>query len=107
MENINYTIALNLSNSLLITFNAGTSYPQYWIRDINTFIEVALKNVKQSEAREVLLKFLKHQQLNGTIVDGFEESLLKVKLFKNSVETDQETSMIQAIYKYIQLTNDT
>ena len=47
-----------------------------------------------------------YQQFNGTIVDGFEENKHKTDVFKNSVETDQETSLILAFHKYIKITND-
>ena len=102
-------------------FNAGDGYPQVWIRDLNTFIETSLKVYSKDSVRNNLLNFLKLQQPNGEIVDGY---VLKGHVtwddpniytsvndtahvaFKNTVETDQETSLIQAFSKYIKVTGD-
>lgn len=102
-------------------FNAGDGYPQVWIRDFNTFIETSCKVYSSDSIRKNLLTFLKLQQANGEIVDGY---VLKGHVtwndpniytsdndhthvgFKNTVETDQETSLIQAIAKYIRITGD-
>ena len=103
-------------------FNAGDGYPQVWIRDLNTFIETSLQVYNVDTIRKNLLTFLYLQQPNGEIVDGY---VLKGHVswndpniyysmydtthvgFKNTVETDQETSLIQAIGKYIRVTGDT
>jgi len=102
-------------------FNAGDGYREVWIRDYNTFIELASKVFPKEELKENLLVFLRMQGEDGNIIDGFTpiEKVGKVaydfsysKLepryaaHKNSVETDQESSLIQAVYKYIQLTGD-
>ncbi len=102
-------------------FNAGDGYPQVWIRDFNTFIETSCKVYSRDSIRANLLTFLRLQQSNGEIVDGY---VLKGHVtwndpniytspndpshvgFKNTVETDQETSLIQAIAKYIRITGD-
>lgn len=102
-------------------FNAGDGYPQVWIRDMNTFLETSMKVYSRDTIRTNLLTFLRLQQPNGEIVDGF---VLKGRNtwhdpmiytnpdydahigFKNTVETDQETSLIQAFYKYIQASGD-
>jgi hypothetical protein len=103
-------------------FNAGDGYPQVWIRDLNTFIETSLKVYNVDTIRKNLLTFLYLQQPNGEIVDGYvlkghvswnDPNIYYSTLdtthvgFKNSVETDQETSLIQAISKYIRVTGDT
>jgi glycogen debranching enzyme len=102
-------------------FNAGDGYREVWIRDYNTFIELASQVFPKEELKENLLVFLRMQGEDGNIIDGFTpiEKVGKVaydfsysKLetryvaHKNSVETDQESSLIQAVYKYIQLTGD-
>jgi hypothetical protein len=103
-------------------FNAGDGYPQVWIRDLNTFIEISSEVYDHKTIRDNLLTFLKLQQANGEIVDGYAMKghvtwgdpniytspydTLHVG-FKNTVETDQETSLIQAIGKYITITHDT
>ena len=102
-------------------FAAGDGYPQVWIRDMNTFIETSCKVYDHQIIRENLVNFLRLQQPNGEIVDGY---VLKGHVtwddpniytspadtlhvgFKNTVETDQETSLIQAIGKYIKITGD-
>ncbi len=102
-------------------FNAGDGYPQVWIRDFNTFIETSCKVYSLDSIRTNLLTFIRLQQPNGEIVDGY---VLKDHVtwndpniytspndkshvgFKNTVETDQETSLIQAIAKYIRVTGD-
>jgi hypothetical protein len=99
--------------------NAGSGYDQVWIRDTNTFIEVALAVNPPERFREALLTFFKFQGKNGDIVDGYRrrepKRLRGARLsplapdsmaFKNGVETDQETSLVQAIFKYIAFTND-
>lgn len=103
-------------------FNAGDGYPQVWIRDLNTFIETSCKVYNTDTIRKNLLTFLYLQQPNGEIVDGYvskghvtwnDPNIYYSALdtthvgFKNTVETDQETSLIQAIGKYIHATGDT
>jgi glycogen debranching enzyme len=102
-------------------FNAGDGYREVWIRDYNTFIELAAQVFPKEELKENLLVFCRMQGEDGNIIDGFTpiEKVGKVaydfsysKLetryaaHKNTVETDQESSLIQAVYKYIQLTGD-
>jgi hypothetical protein len=102
-------------------FNAGDGYPQVWIRDFNTFIETSIEVYNRDSIRNNLLAFVKLQQPNGEIVDGY---VLKGHVtwddpnmyyspfdttrvgFKNTVETDQETSLVQAFGKYIRITGD-
>lgn len=102
-------------------FNAGDGYPQVWIRDFNTFIETSIEVYNHDSIRNNLLTFLKLQQPNGEIVDGYvlkghvtwgDPNMYYSPLditrvgFKNTVETDQETSLVQAFGKYIRITGD-
>lgn len=102
-------------------FNAGDGYREVWIRDYNTFIELASKVYPKEVLKENLLVFFRMQGDDGNIIDGFtpadrigaaESDFSYSKLepryagHKNTVETDQETSLVQAVYKYIQLTGD-
>ena len=102
-------------------YNAGSGYNQTWIRDFNTFIETVLKVADPADVRKALLTFFLMQQPNGEIVDGYvlkedfnwsDESTYTSPNapgyigFKNTVETDQETSLIQAVRKYIDITGD-
>lgn len=101
-------------------FNAGGGYSEVWIRDLNTFTELATKVTDNKKLKEALLTFFKFQGKDGNIMDGYTEiknassggvfyySKLAPEFaaHKNTVETDQETSLIQAIYKYIEATGD-
>ena len=101
-------------------FNAGDGYREVWIRDYNTFIELAAQVFPKEELKENLLVFCRMQGDDGNIIDGFtpiekkdapyEFSYSKLEkryaAHKNTVETDQESSLVQAVYKYIQLTGD-
>jgi len=102
-------------------FNAGDGYREVWIRDYNTFIELAAKVYPKEVLKENLLVFFRMQGDDGNIIDGFtpaekiakgETDFSYSKLepryagHKNTVETDQETSLVQSVYKYIQLTGD-
>jgi len=104
-------------------FNAGDGYGEVWIRDYNTFIELSAEIFESEILKENLLVFFKMQGDDGNIIDGFipKEKAVSSKMgykyifselepryggHKNTVETDQETSLIQAVYKYVQLTDD-
>lgn len=103
-------------------FNAGSGYSQIWARDLNTFIEVACEETNQTDIRNAILLFFALQQPNDEMIDGY---VLKPDFtwydnhpyyadaapdhvgFKNTVETDQESSLIQIVGKYIRKTGDT
>lgn len=103
-------------------FNAGSGYSQIWARDLNTFIETALDEMPKEQVRGAILLFFALQQQNDEMVDGY---VLKKDFtwhddtpyysdaapnhvgFKNTVETDQETSLIQLLGKYVKKTGDT
>lgn len=100
--------------------NAGDGYGEVWIRDFNTFIELALDTVPEEKIKENLFVFFKLQGIDGNIQDGFipkkyaqggyDYFYSPLDTFhaghKNTVETDQETSLIQAVYKYIEKTGN-
>lgn len=106
---------------LLSGFSAGTSYNEVWIRDFNTFIKGSLKVHSREKVKSMLLMFFKIQGDDGDIVDGIVDSLkanvgYKYRYstllpgwaaHKNTVETDQESSLVQAVKKYIDVTGDT
>ena len=101
-------------------FNAGTGYPEVWIRDLNTFLELSLEVNGPQPIREALLMFFKFQGPDGNVPDGyvpldkgdsgyfFRLSPLApgFKAHKNTVETDQETSLIQAVRKFVDLSGE-
>lgn len=112
---------LRMAQNLLKTgVNAGSGYQQTWIRDMNTFITVALAVNPPQRFREALVTFFKFQGPKGDSVDGFNvRTPARVKAayrltplapdlaaFKNTVEVDQESSLVQAVSKYIAATND-
>lgn len=101
-------------------FNAGSSYGEVWIRDFNTFMTLSCKVMPKDSVKERLRVFFQMQGDDGNIIDGY---IPKSKAsagydyiysknepdfagHKNTVETDQETSLIQSVYKYIKATND-
>jgi glycogen debranching enzyme len=103
-------------------FDAGSGYPSVWIRDFNTFIELLLETQPSGPVRDELLKFFQYQgtdvtnppppsrpyphfgTIAGNILDGYYPS--SGRQFKNTAETDQETSLIQAVRKYVDKTGD-
>lgn len=101
--------------------NAGSGYSQVWARDMNTFIETACEVVDKNDLRGAILVFFGLQQPNGEMIDGYvlkgefnwgdpspyySEAAPKHVAFKNTVETDQETSLIQVVGKYVSKTGD-
>ncbi len=100
-------------------FNAGDGYGEVWIRDYNTFIELSMDVMSDEAIRTNLNTFFHFQGPEGDIVDGFlpiEKAQLNVPggydyrhsatdkkhvANKNTVETDHETSLVQAVYRYV------
>jgi hypothetical protein len=110
-----------MSLKLLSGFNAGTSYGEIWIRDFNTFIDGSLRVHDQESVKEKLVLFFKIQGADGNVPDGaiksdqasvgykylYSELAPGWAAHKNTVETDQESSLIQAVKKYVAVTGDT
>ncbi len=123
MEN-NASIEFTMNKAIEIVktgFNAGDGYREVWIRDYNTFIELAAEVYPAEELKENLLVFFRMQGDDGNIIDGFTPAELIGEVeydfsyselepryagHKNTVETDQESSLIQSVYKYVQATGD-
>jgi len=112
---------LNKAKAIIKTgFNAGDGYGEVWIRDFATFIELSCKVYDPAEVRKNLLMFFRFQGEDGNIIDGYipaakaNVNYQYVKKpgvpdflgHKNTVETDQESSLIQAVYTYIQVAGD-
>ena len=101
--------------------NAGSGYSEVWIRDLNTFIVPLLDVAPRQSVREALLVFFHFQGDDGNIVDGYvpkkkghvgykyrsRRPRPDLKAHKNTVETDQESSLVQAVCRYIRKTKDT
>jgi len=120
-ENSDLDTVQSKALALLKGFSAGTSYSEVWIRDFNTFIAGSLKVHNKDQVADMLLMFFKSQGADGDIIDGLVDSAKAnggynyrySKLLpgwaghKNTVETDQESSLVQAVTKYVELTGDT
>ncbi|MCB0632360.1 MAG: hypothetical protein R2824_21015 [Saprospiraceae bacterium] len=104
-------------------FNAGDGYGEVWIRDYNTFIELSAEVFDAQTLKENLLVFFRLQGNDGNIIDGFipKGKVVETKGgyqyicselepdycgHKNTVETDHESSLVQAVYKYVKKTGD-
>jgi len=102
-------------------FTAGDGYGEVWIRDLNTFMNVSCKVNDKAVIKKHLITFFKFQQPDGSILDGYVPNpkgsgvpynYYHSKLapeyagHKNTVETDQESSLVQAISKYVKSTGD-
>jgi glycogen debranching enzyme len=102
-------------------FYAGSGYQMVWARDLNTFVELSCEEYDLQILRENLLMYFHFQQENGELLDGYvpregftwEDPNPYASAtapghigFKNTVETDQETSLIQALGKYVSMTGD-
>jgi hypothetical protein len=113
---------LRMARTLLTGgLTAGSNYQATWIRDMNTFIQVALGVNPPQRFREALLMFFNFQGPQGDIVDlywprdpakpvepRYRTSPLAPGLIadKNTVEIDQESSLAQAVFKYVTATQD-
>lgn len=116
-----FDFAVDRARTLLGSgLTAGSGYGEVWIRDLNTFLEASLRFVPAPQIRSNLLTFFKFQGADGNIPDGFipeakagvgyayRRSALAPGLaaHKNTVETDQETSLVQAVARYVRATGD-
>ena len=109
-----------MARQLLKGYTAGTSYGEIWIRDFNTFIDGSLQVHSRDEVKDRLLLFFKIQGDDGNVPDGaiksdqanvgyqyrYSDLAPGWAAHKNTVETDQESSLIQAVKKYIAATGD-
>ena len=100
--------------------NAGDGYAEVWIRDFNTFIVPALEANPHAPIRDALLVFFHFQADDGNVPDGYvpnerasvgykyrlAASQPRYQAHKNTVETDQESSLIQAVCRYVRATRD-
>lgn len=105
--------------------NAGDGYGEVWIRDFNTFIQVAMDVMPDQQVQECLNTFFHFQGEGGDIVDGYmdirkanlndpegyryrlSETCPQYAAHKNTVETDHETSLVQAVYQYVKKSQNT
>eukprot|EP00656_Telonema_subtile_P031996 TRINITY_DN3506_c0_g2_i1.p1 TRINITY_DN3506_c0_g2~~TRINITY_DN3506_c0_g2_i1.p1 ORF type:complete len:444 (+),score=81.92 TRINITY_DN3506_c0_g2_i1:114-1445(+) len=123
----NNTAVLAAARKLLTgTFNAGGGYADIWARDTNTFISIAMDANPSQTVQSVLLGFFCRQKSDGECPGGYtphpnqsvctgaappvgnyESCLGGTEMCKNNAETDQETSIVLGVHKYVTKSNDT
>ncbi|HJW67972.1 MAG TPA: hypothetical protein VJ829_01310, partial [Candidatus Binatia bacterium] len=117
------TTVLRMAQGLVKSgLNAGEAYPSIWIRDLNTFLPIYLSSGgSPADARQAFLTLLAFQQPDGNVPDGYSPTqyaqasnsemfsplALGYVPFKNAVETDQESSLVQAVATYVKAIGDT
>lgn len=115
------TAVLDLAKSAIASgFNAGDGYGEVWIRDFNTFMDLACAVHPKEVVREKLEVFFLFQGDDGNIADGYipkahasagysfilNDSAPDFAAHKNTVETDQESSLVQGVCSYVSATGD-
>lgn len=83
-------------NNKIIGFSPGSNYPQIWIRDTATFINLARYHYPRAPLERSLELFLVHQRPNGEIPDWVD---VDGRTDKNTVSTDQESSLVIAAFE--------
>jgi hypothetical protein len=103
-SNPDLAIVISKAESVVhASLDAGSHYPEVWIRDLNTFLEFDLRTGGNSTPiRAALLRFIEAQAVNGAIPDGYSGG----EVFKNTTESDQESSLVQAVATYVAETGD-
>ena len=74
-------------------FSAGTEYPQIWLRDAGTILPASRLFFKRVTLSSWLEEHLRYQQEDGSLLDWIDS---RGRTEKNTVETDQECSAVQA-----------
>jgi hypothetical protein len=105
MDTIKYLIRLTLDRNALefegqtgkvSGFSAGDSYPQIWLRDGNTTVSASKYFYNAPFLASWLEEHLAYQKEDGSLEDWIDS---QGQTDKNTTETDQETSAVQAAYK--------
>ena len=123
IQNEQFRLVKEKARAVIATgFSAGDGYGEIWIRDFSTFMELTMDVNDPEIIREKLLIFFKFQGADGNIIDAFvpREGMMPgaykyifselepgLAAHKNTVETDQETSLIQGVYTYVTKSGDT
>ncbi len=81
-------------------FSAGENYPQIWLRDANTIIPASRYFYEPSYFSSWLEEHLAFQDESGSLEDWIDS---RGKSDKNTTETDQESSAVQAAGQTYQL----
>lgn len=99
-----YLLRMTLKNNeiakdnRIVGFSPGSTYPAVWIRDTATFISYAKLHYPLRIFEESIELFLKNQGKDGEIVDWVD---ISGKTGKNTVETDQESSLVIAAFEIV------
>lgn len=81
-------------------FSAGKDYPQIWLRDANTIIPAFLYFYDEKYLCSWLEEHLSFQNGDGSLQDWIDSA---GNSDKNTTETDQEASAVQAAYQIFEL----
>ena len=81
-------------------FAAGVDYPQIWLRDANTILPASRYYYDQSFLASWLEEHLAFQKENGSLEDWIDS---RGGSDKNTTETDQESSAVQAAFQIFNL----
>jgi hypothetical protein len=83
-------------------FFAGSGYPQIWVRDSATIIPTARFFYGDALIKTWIEEFLFYQAESGSVYDFVSPTVRD----KNTVETDQETSLVHSAYQYYRISGD-
>ncbi|MBE0460429.1 MAG: hypothetical protein IBX60_02170 [Candidatus Aminicenantes bacterium] len=81
-------------------FSAGTDYPQIWLRDANTILPASQYFYEKPFLCSWLEEHLAYQKSNGSLEDWVDSV---GNSDKNTTETDQESSTVQAAHQVFKL----
>ena len=81
-------------------FSAGIDYPQIWLRDANTILPISRYFYDRSFLASWLEEHLAFQKENGSLEDWIDS---RGGSDKNTTETDQESSAVQAAFQIFNL----
>lgn len=83
-------------------FYAGSGYPQIWVRDSATVIQTGRYLFPETFFGSWIEAFCDNQEINGSIPDY----ISPYGSDKNTVETDQEASLVHSVYLYYKMTGN-
>ncbi|MDD4248671.1 MAG: trehalase family glycosidase [Methanosarcina sp.] len=87
----------------ILGFYAGSGYPQIWVRDSATVIQTGRYLFPETFFSSWIEAFCENQMENGSIPDY----ISPYGSDKNTVETDQEASLVHSAYLYYKMTGNT
>jgi hypothetical protein len=115
LQNDDLDIVLRKAKAILKTgFNAGDGYSAIFIRDLNTFIELGVQVHEYDVLADRLARFFVFQSGDNHIQDVYYYPKMTTdsdpydpdRMGRATVETDQETSLVQAICKLVHTTGN-